>query len=90
MDTGARIIVKGFVQGVGFRYFVQRHAAKLGLNGFVQNMYNGDVEIHVEGNRSLLEELIQEVKVGPGSSQVTDIRVEWKSPSQQFKGFEIR
>ncbi len=90
MDVSARIVVRGLVQGVGFRYFVLRHASKLGLRGYVQNLYNNDVEIEVEGNRSLVEELIKEVKVGPRSAQVTDLKVEWKNPDQQFRGFEIR
>lgn len=90
MEAGARIVVRGFVQGVGFRYFVLRHASKLGLHGYVQNLYNGDVEIEVEGNRSLVEELIKELKVGPRSAQVTDLKIEWKVPNQQFRGFEIR
>ncbi|HEY4612790.1 MAG TPA: acylphosphatase [Bacteroidota bacterium] len=90
MDVGARILVRGFVQGVGFRFFVLRHASRLGLSGYVQNHYNGDVEIEVEGNRSLVEELIKEVKVGPRSAQVADVKIEWKDPDRRFRGFEIR
>ncbi|MCI0565288.1 MAG: acylphosphatase [Nitrososphaera sp.] len=90
MDVGARIIVRGLVQGVGFRYFVLRHASTLGLSGYVQNTYNGDVEIEVEGSRSLVEELIKEVKAGPRSAHVSDVKIEWKSPEQSFHGFEIR
>ncbi len=90
MDVGARVVVRGLVQGVGFRYFVLRHASRLGLNGYVQNLYNGDVEIEVEGNRSIVEEFIQEVKVGPRSAHVADLQIEWKNPDRSFHGFEIR
>ncbi|CUT02300.1 Acylphosphatase, partial [Candidatus Kryptonium thompsonii] len=45
----AHIIVKGLVQGVGFRWFVQKHANHLGLKGWTRNLSNGDVEIEVEG-----------------------------------------
>ncbi len=40
MKEGAHIIVKGLVQGVGFRWFVEREAKRLGLNGYVKNLYN--------------------------------------------------
>ncbi|HXG38037.1 MAG TPA: acylphosphatase [Bacteroidota bacterium] len=90
MDVGARIVVRGLVQGVGFRYFVLRHATRLNLRGYVRNLYNGDVEIEVQGDRSLVEELIKNVKVGPRSARVTDLKVEWKEPNQHFHGFEIR
>lgn len=90
METGARIIVKGLVQGVGFRYFVHRHATSLGLTGYAKNLYNGEVEIEVQGSRSLVEELIKQVKIGPRSAQVTDIKIEWKQPDVSVEGFEIR
>ena len=90
MDVGAHIIVRGMVQGVGFRYFVYRQAIQLRLKGFCRNLYDGDVEIKVEGDRSLVEDLIQQVKVGPRSARVTDVKVAWESCHHQFAGFEIR
>ncbi|MBI4811188.1 MAG: acylphosphatase [Ignavibacteriales bacterium] len=90
MELGAYIIVRGLVQGVGFRYFVYNRAIRLGLNGFVRNLYNGNVDIEVEGERSLIEEFIEEVKVGPRAAKVTDIKIEWKQLDQHFKYFEIR
>ncbi len=83
------MIVKGLVQGVGFRYYVHRHATGLGLTGFTKNLYDGSVEIEVEGNRSSIEELIRLVKVGPRSAQVTDVRLEWKELEHRFTHFEI-
>ncbi len=90
MVVGARIIVRGLVQGVGFRYFVYRHASHLNLRGYVRNLHSGDVEIEVQGDRSLIEELIKEVKVGPRAAHVVDLKIEWKEPNQNFHGFEIR
>lgn len=90
MEVGAKLIVKGLVQGVGFRYFVHRVAGGLGLHGFAKNDFNGDVEIEVEGDRSAVEELIKQVKAGPRSARVTDVRIEWTKYEQKFKGFEIR
>ena len=59
MQVCAYIIVDGLVQGVGFRYYVHRHASGLGLAGFASNLMNGKVEIEVEGDRSAVEELIK-------------------------------
>ncbi len=90
MQIGVHIIVQGLVQGVGFRYFVYRHAVRLGIKGWVRNLYNDDVELEVEGDRSLVEELIREVKVGPRSAQVRDMKIEWQDYAGRYQGFEIR
>ncbi len=89
MEAGAHIIVKGMVQGVGFRYFVHRRATELGLAGWVRNLFNGDVEISVEGDRSLVEEFIAFLKVGPRMARVNDVVIEWKTPSGESNEFEV-
>jgi acylphosphatase len=84
------IIAEGLVQGVGFRWFVARRAEALGVKGWVRNLYNGSVEIEAEAERSLLEEFIKEVKVGPRSAHVTNLCIEWKDHhSQEYTRFEI-
>jgi acylphosphatase len=90
MDVAVHLVVTGLVQGVGFRYFVRRHATRLGLTGRCRNLYDGNVEIEVEGDRSLVEDLIQQVKVGPRSAHVTDTKVTWSAYQGRFSGFEIR
>ena len=90
MEVGAHIIVSGMVQGVGFRYFVYHRATRFGLKGYVDNLYNGDVEIEVEGERSLIEEIIKEMKVGPRAAHVTDVKIEWKNSESKYKRFDIR
>jgi acylphosphatase len=90
MDASAHIVVRGLVQGVGYRYFVQRNAAKLGLSGYTRNLYNGDVEVEVEGGRSLIDQLIGLLNVGPRSAQVSGVQVEWKDPTKLYSRFEIR
>ncbi|MBI3111834.1 MAG: acylphosphatase [Ignavibacteria bacterium GWA2_55_25] len=89
MEIGARIIVKGLVQGVGFRYFVLRKALPLGIKGFVQNRFTGEVEIEAEGERSLIEELIKEVRIGPRSAHVKDVTIEWQTFQNKFDEFTI-
>ena len=95
MDARVHMIVQGMVQGVGFRWFVARHAETLGLLGYVKNLFNGNVEIVAEGDRSLVEELIKEVKVGPRSARIANVRLEWKeiptgASAPRFTHFEIR
>jgi acylphosphatase len=90
MEMGAHIIVEGFVQGVGFRWFVARKAEALGLVGYARNLYNGNVEIDVAGERSLVEELIKDIKVGPRSAHVTNLTIEWQTPAGPYTHFEIR
>lgn len=90
MDAAVHIIVEGLVQGVGFRWFVARQANVLGLRGFVENKYDGTVEVEAEGERSLLEDLIKQVKVGPRSAQVTNVTLEWKNPTHHFTHFQTR
>ena len=91
MQARAHMVVEGMVQGVGFRWFVSRHAEALGVRGYVKNLVNGDVEIMADGDRSLIEEFIRKVKVGPRSAHISDIHLEWKEPSPHaFTHFEIR
>jgi len=88
-DIYAKITVKGMVQMVGYRYFTHHHAIRLGLKGYVKNLYNGDVEVVVEGDRSVIEELITILKVGPRSARVTDISIKWEKYTGKYKSFNI-
>lgn len=89
MIVAAKIVVQGLVQGVGFRYFVYRHATRLGLAGNVHNLPSGDVAMEVHGERGLIEELIKELKVGPRAAHVRDLKIEWKSVDSTYLGFDI-
>jgi acylphosphatase len=90
MEARLHMTVHGLVQGVGFRWFVARRAQALGVSGYVANSHDGSVEIDAEGDRSLLEDLLKEVRVGPRSAQVNDVRIEWGDPVHRSTHFEIR
>ena len=90
MDVAAHIIVKGRVQGVSYRFFTIERANSLALNGWVRNLPNGDVEVWVEGDRGLVESLIEMLKVGPRFSTVKDVHIEWKKPTYKEKGFTLK
>jgi acylphosphatase len=82
--------VSGWVQGVGFRYFVIDNALALSLRGYVRNERNGDVEVVAQGTRSELERLLTLLRRGPSAAQVKDVRVSWGQPTEHFSGFNIR
>jgi acylphosphatase len=87
--VGVHLVVSGVVQGVGFRWFVAREANRLGLTGYCRNLMDGTVEVEVKGDRSLVEELIKSLRVGPRSADVRSLDISWKAPGS-FSSFEIR
>jgi acylphosphatase len=83
-------IVRGDVQGVGFRYFVADHARDAGLGGWVRNQPDGSVECVAEGPRVALEDLVGALRRGPSSAEVEDVEIEWGEPVGDLDGFQIR
>lgn len=79
----AHVVAQGRVQGVGFRMFLQSHAARRGLSGWVRNLPDSRIETEVEGARVLVDEFIQALTCGPSLAQVQDVRVEWIDPNVQ-------
>lgn len=63
-------LIQGRVQGVGFRWFVQREASEIGLHGWVRNTEDGDVEVVAAGETEDLAELRASLKRGPRGSRV--------------------
>ena len=90
MKKRAHIKFTGTVQGVGFRYFVFRRAESLGLSGSVKNLLSGEVEIEIQGDRSLIEEFLKQVQAGPRSAEVNNLKIDWQPCSNFISGFEIR
>jgi len=90
MEVRAEIVVNGLVQGVGFRYFVMREAQKLGLNGYVKNLYTGEVLTVVEGEKAVVEEMVKKLRVGPMHASVKNCKVDWQEPKNEFTEFEVR
>ena len=86
----AEIIVNGFVQGVGFRYFVYRNAKALGLKGYTKNLFTGEVLTVVEGSGLMIEELSNKIKLGPSNASVRKYNIIWLEPKNELEDFEIR
>jgi len=86
----AHINVEGMVQGVGFRFFVERNALKLGLVGWVRNLYDGGVEIHSEGKETDVDRFVEIVRVGPSSAKLNNISLETEEIKKlSYKDFRI-
>ena len=85
-----RAVVRGQVQGVGYRWFAQRMAARLELSGWVANRADGSVEVLAEGPESDLTAFLAALREGPASGHVSDVEVTWQAPSQLPSGFAIR
>jgi acylphosphatase len=86
--TQAHIFYSGTVQGVGFRYTVQRHAVSLGLLGLVRNLRDGRVEVLVEGKKEDIEELMRQVE-GHFSDYIQDKQVSFEASQGQMRDFRI-
>lgn len=88
--TKAHLYIEGRVQGVFYRAFARNLATRLGLNGWVRNLYDSRVEALFEGRRELIEQAVQDCWRGPAGSSVRNITVSWEESSAEYKGFEIR
>ena len=88
MDKTCHLRIRGRVQGVGFRMFVEREARERALNGWVRNRRDGSVEAVVQGPADAVEALIARVRTGPPSARVTDVQV---GPAEgAYDRFEVR
>lgn len=86
----AHLLIEGIVQGVFYRAYTRNIAAKLGLSGWVRNLYDGRVEAVFEGGRRVIELAVEECRRGPQGSRVTGIDIEWEEIREDLQGFEIR
>jgi len=86
----AEFIVSGLVQGVGFRYFVYRHALELKLSGYTKNLYDGSVKVVVEGRADRIALLHEFLKQGPSHSYVDSVRVLYFEFSNEFTDFRVQ
>ena len=82
-------VVRGRVQGVGFRYFARQRADVHGVSGFVRNQPDGTVEVHAEGAAEALAAFEGDLRRGPSFGEVAETVVTAIKP-RGFHGFEIR
>ena len=84
-----RFIVRGRVQGVGFRWFVEREAHLLGIAGWVRNNHEGSVEVLAQGTRDQLSGLHSRLREGPRAARVDAVEVSEANPTAGLTSFRI-
>jgi acylphosphatase len=84
-----RFLVRGRVQGVGFRWFVEREAHILGIAGWVRNNHDGSVEVLAMGTRDQLSGLGSRLRQGPRAARVDDVEESEARPIAGLTTFRI-
>jgi len=82
------LLIRGRVQGVGFRYFVLNEARMLGIKGFVKNLTDGAVYIEAIGEAGILDVFMQKCRMGPPRAVVTEF-LENENYPVNFQDFRI-
>ena len=88
MKIAKRFFVEGRVQGVGFRFFVERIASEMGLQGYVRNCDDGRVEVYAIGEEERLEQLREQLEIGPRACRVERVE-EQAAALEHYKTFLI-
>jgi acylphosphatase len=84
-----RFVVRGRVQGVGFRWFVEREAHVLGVAGWVRNNHDGSVEVLAQGTRDQLAGLHLRLREGPRAARVDKVEVAEAGATPDIHSFRI-
>ena len=88
-EVAKRFVVRGRVQGVGFRFYVEKHAQRLGLRGYAKNLSDGTVEVVAAGPIGAIEELAGHLQQGPRLAYVAGVHQE-EAPLTDYHAFRVR
>jgi acylphosphatase len=80
--TIRRVVIRGRVQGVGYRAWVEHHAKRLGLQGWVRNRRDGSVEAMFAGAKDIVTSMVASCRNGPPSARVIDVAEEAASADE--------
>jgi acylphosphatase len=86
IQKAKRFYISGFVQGVGFRYFVRNQAARLHLDGYTRNLSDGRVEVYALGTPPQLTKLREALHQGPRLSRVREVEETEVEPDARYEG----
>jgi len=84
-----KIIVKGRVQGVGFRWFTRELAQTLGVTGSVRNLINGHVQVIAQADPATLDYFLEKLKEGPRFAYVEQVETEELPEAQNYSSFDV-
>ena len=88
MAVTKHLAISGRVQGVGFRFYMERKARELGIAGWVRNRRDGSVESVVQGSAQAVEAMIAWARQGPPSAVVAEVKI--SDGEGEFGQFEVR
>jgi acylphosphatase len=89
-DLRLKAVIRGEVQGVGFRWAVQRQADRLGLTGYAENLPDGSVRVEAEGAPDRLDQLEAFLHQGPRWAEVSSVDAKRSPATGDFYTFEAR
>jgi acylphosphatase len=87
--SALQALIHGFVQGVGFRYYVCTQARRIGVVGTVKNMIDGTVMVWAEGSMMQLKQLEEIVRTGPSMARVSKVDIQYLSAVGTYRQFNI-
>jgi acylphosphatase len=89
MRVGRRFVIRGRVQGVGFRYFTRDQAMREGVTGWVTNRPDGCVEAYLEGDSEAVARVERALRRGPPGARVESVQVDAEEASGAYSQFDI-
>ncbi len=89
MIIARKFLISGLVQGVGFRFFAQRSAARHQVLGYVKNLEDGRVETFVQGDEAVVKAYMEDMTAGPYYARVEDIEETVAEPNRSLTAFLI-
>lgn len=89
MKIARKFYISGIVQGVGFRFFVQRSAAKHQVTGYVRNLKDGRVEAYAEGSEGAVKDFHEDLLTGPKFSEVQEVEEIVSDAAGEYSSFLI-
>jgi acylphosphatase len=89
MIIARKFLISGFVQGVGFRFFAQRSAARHQVLGYVKNLEDGRVEAVAQGDEKVVKDFMEDMTAGPFYARVEDIEEIVLEPNSYLSSFLI-
>ena len=89
MVVARKFVLSGLVQGVGFRYFTQRAAARHQVRGYVRNLDDGRVEALAQGSEKSVEDFKHDICAGPRFSRVDHLEETVLDPDREYPSFRV-
>ena len=89
-SISVRLLVRGKVQGVYFRFNLQQVAMKNSVVGWVRNLPDGNVEALLEGKKEDVNQVVQWSKIGPENARVYEVKMDYGQYTGKYKDFMIR